>query len=275
MAKTLSHMDYHTHEYVIASTIDFELIQDKLVEAGLIDREEISQVLNSSKSPIKQNICLLKILFEGKRDFNPFIEILGSDNNIQKHRKLAKQISAPEKLTIEEKRRFGITRQKNFEQRSLDENKLASTCNESNEFVTELFRELSFVPKCYESPENKYDTESGIYSEGDLSQDSESISEEDNNICSDPEYCESEDRKILLTRSNEIETSNPTTQEKNSHVNTVVCSDENWKVTLPKRMRRFGFTLLFPSVIIIGFIITHAILGQPTSWIRSLFKTVI
>ena len=268
MAETLSYMNYHSHDFVIVSTIDFELIQDKLFEAGLIDQEEIARVLKSSNLKIKQNICLLKILFEGKRDFNPFIEILRSDTNAHKHGKLAKQISAPVMLTMEEKQHFSIRGQKTFDQ-------LASTCNESNEFITELFRDLSFVPKCNESPENKYDNESGIYSEAELSPDSESISEEEYNLLSesDPESCEFDDKKILST-SNEIEQLN-TTLPGNSNANPIVCSGRNWKMIISKRMRKFGFKILFPSVIMIGFIFTHIIIHQPTAWLLSLFKIVI
>ena len=271
MAQNLSFMNYHTHDYVIASSMDFEQIQDKLLDAGLIDQEETSRVLNTSKQKIQQNIRLLKILFEGKRDFNPFIEILRSDNNVKKHRKLAKQISEPVMSTMEEKQKFSITGQKTFDELSLYEKKITSPCNESSEFITELFREISFIPKCYESSENKCDTESGIYSEGDLSRDSESISEEDNNIISDPEYCESEDGKAVPTDNEEIRDLDATLPE-NSNAKAIVCAS-SWKVSI--RMKKFGLKMLFPSLALIGFILTHALIQQPTLWLRSLYRIVI
>lgn len=259
-----SFMNYHENDYVIVSTIDFTQIKDQLVEAGLIEQDQIATILNSSKNTIKQNITLLKILFETRQDFTPFIEILRNDTSSAKHRKLAKQISAPEMLVREEKiKQSNIEKQNNI--RSL------STIS-NNDLITNLFKELSFHPKSNESQESKEDTESGIYSEGDLNPATETISEEENNLITYTDSSENSeiecDDDITTQRIQEMNclSEYPTLQEDTEGY----ISPDTCEIMVSNKMKRFKHVMLFSSMFIFGLIVSQVIIQQPSLWIRSL-----
>ena len=264
-----SYMNYHENDYIIVSTIDFTQIKDQLVEAGLIEQDQIANILNSSNNTIKQNIRLLKILFESKRDFTPFIDILRNDTNSAKHRKLAKQISAPEMLVREEK-----IKHSNIEKRN-DIRSLSMISN--SDFITNLFKELSFFPKSNESKESKEDTESGIYSEGDLNPESEAISEEENNLTTFTDSSEN----------SEIECDDDKTTQRNQEMSCLseystlqedtkdYISPDACKIMVSNKMKRFKHVMLFSSMFIFGLIVSQVIAQQPSLWIRSLLKSLI
>ncbi|KAI6648081.1 hypothetical protein LOD99_11890 [Oopsacas minuta] len=267
-----SYMNYHIKDYMIVSTIDFQRIQNQLFEAGLIDEDEISKILNSSNNQIKQNIQLLKILFEAKKDFTPFIEILKNDENSPKHMKLAKQISAPEMLVSEEKRRLSTIAQQNSSK------SLFSMSND--DFIANLFKELSFVPKSIESQEIKGETESGIYSEGELNPENETILSEENDLIpetdsSDDREIEYDDSKIILRNKGKFDSLNhfsTSTLHKDAKIE--VSHDTN-KIMVSNKMKRFKLAMLVSSMVILGLLTTHVFVQQPSSWIRSLFKLFI
>ena len=90
---TESYMNYQTYEYYIISKLNFDRVSDKLVLASVLledEREMISRIPGSRK----QNISLVRFLFDERREFGPFLAILGSDKCHDNHRELNRTIVA-------------------------------------------------------------------------------------------------------------------------------------------------------------------------------------
>ena len=89
-----SYMHYYTYEYLIVSKLNFSRISKKLLEAKLIQEDELCSISNAMYSKSRQNTRLLRILFDERREFYPFLEILKGDRDYAAHADLTRNILA-------------------------------------------------------------------------------------------------------------------------------------------------------------------------------------
>lgn len=262
------YMNYYHHEYSIITALDFERIKWQLVEADLINQEDIATILNSSKYKIKQNICLLKLLFEARKDFAPFLEILQGDTTLRQHVKIAERIGEPE-YTVRNNREKKIYHEIKGEMMSEE---LYMNMEYSTRKVMDVFNELVFIPKLEGLEEKKEDNESGIFSDdSEFSPDSESsfklsLNEENNTSVSDYGL-------------NSIPHENVGCMNLHDKSTTLEMNRTNyWKAQLMQYMpsflnKRLRQRCLHTSILIVGMVVTYVVLPQPFSWMHTLFKS--
>ena len=98
---TESYTRYHTYEYYIITWLNFERVSDKLVDANVLlgeEREKISSIQGARK----QNFSLVRLLYDERREFNPFLEVLASDKSCNDHRVLSRTVMARHNSKVEE-----------------------------------------------------------------------------------------------------------------------------------------------------------------------------
>ena len=98
---TESYLNYQTYEYYIISKLNFDRVSDNLVNAGVMledEREKIGSIQGSRK----QNISLVRFLFDERREFNPFLAVLGNDRSCENHREISRTIMARHNSKTEE-----------------------------------------------------------------------------------------------------------------------------------------------------------------------------
>lgn len=90
---TQSYMNFHNYEYYIVSKLNFARVGEELVNAKVITEKE-RQKIGSISGTRKQNISLVRHLYDERREFGPFLNTLRRDSSCDQHAQLIRTILA-------------------------------------------------------------------------------------------------------------------------------------------------------------------------------------